>query len=393
MPSTVAADHPELRRASVAATGELEDFHTRVDRYDGVDHEQHRVYLGRAERLVGHLRGALLLSKSELYASAFAVLRVALEHQLQDRLLHLGRRFARTTKIPDDAAWQEIQAGYASQKAPWARTLAQPPVRNEKGVVTFVYRGIADAAADPATTTDLLHPLYFEMDRYFPTVGRPADQANFDDGLMPVEHLERRARENRDRWHQWLSWSALRRNLELNGMFTGRNLVAIDVHYAFLSGFTHATNAAYDAAFDRWGSLSERGTSHFAEELVYLYVTTLAASELRLVTSMEDRAPPVRIMGRAEVEGLATEAEAAAAHLWFPGGRPHEYDRVTELNRRHWRAHRAGEGPPTTDVSDDDIPYYGDPLRRLRAMHRSYNELTTGLVYQSPWPNPPGNVA
>lgn len=176
-------------------------------------------------------------------------------------------------------------------------------------------------------------------------------------------------------------------------MFTGRELVAIDVHYAFLSGFTHATNAAYDAAHGRWNSLSDRGATHFAEELVHLYVASLAAAVLRLLNGMEDRPPPVRIAGRDEVDALVASAEAAAAHLWFPGGSPHQYDRFVELNRRHWRAasHRAGEAPPTSYLADEEVPYYRDPLGRLREMHRSSRELTTGLVYQSPWPDPTVN--
>jgi hypothetical protein len=125
--------------------------------------------------------------------------------------------------------------------------------------------------------------------------------------------------------------------------------------------------------------------------LVHLYVASLAAAELRLLNGMEDRLPPVRIARRDEVDARVAEAEAAAAHLWFPGGRPHEYDRFAELNRRHWRARRAGEAPPTNELADEEVPYYRDPLGRLQEMHRSSHELTTGLVYQSPWPDPTRN--
>ena len=29
-----------------------------------------------------------------------------------------------------------------------------------------------------------------------------------------------------------------------------------------------------------------------------------------------------------------------------------------------------------------------DPLERLRRMHSSFSEMTTGVSYQAPWPNP-----
>jgi len=305
--------HPQLVLVARAVVIELSAFAQRLDRYDGVDHEQHRVYLGRADRLAGHLRVALSAADDAEPASALALTRSALEHHAQDLILHRGTRYVRTPQVTDDDAWAAIQAVYEAQDARWARSLAEPPTRSKTGVVTYVFRGIADAEEDPATTTDLLHPIYFEMDRYQPTAGRPADQANFDVGIIDDEHRRHFAVENQARWHQWISWTAQRKSLELNRIFVGRDLVAVDVHYAFLSGFTHATNAAYDAALGRWGTLSDRGMSDLAAELVYLYVAWLGAAELRLVTTLEDRQPPVRITGRSEIEELATAAEAACA--------------------------------------------------------------------------------
>ena len=381
--------HPQLVVTARTVVSELSAFAPRLDRYDGVDHEQHRVYLGRADRLAGHLRVALSAADDAESASALALTRSALEHHAQDLILHRGTRYVRTQQITDDDAWAAIEAAYEVQDARWARSLAEPPTRSKKGVVTYVFRGIADAEADPATTTDLLHPIYFEMDRYQPTTGRPADQANFDDGIIDDEHRRHFAVENQARWHQWISWAAQRKSLELNRIFVGRDLVAVDVHYAFLSGFTHATNAAYDAALGRWGTLSDRGMSELAAELVYLYVAWLGAAELRLLTTMEDRQPPVRITGRSEIDELASSAEAASAHLWPPGGVPHNYDRVQEINRLAFRSRReTGQRPEPVPVDDDSILYYADPLDRLRRLHTSFSEMMTGVSYQAPWPNP-----
>jgi len=176
--------HPQLVVAARTAVRELSAFGPRLDRYDGVDHEQHRVYLGRADRLAGHLRVALSAADEAKPASALALIRIALEHQVQDLILHRGTRYVRTQQVAADDAWAAIQVAYGSQESRWARSLAGPPTRSTKGVVTYVFRGIADAEADPATTTDLLHPIYFEMDRYQPTIDRPADQTNFDDGII-----------------------------------------------------------------------------------------------------------------------------------------------------------------------------------------------------------------
>lgn len=393
MATSVPDDHPELVAAARDVVDELLRFSKRLDRFDEVDHEQHRVFLGRADRLAGHLRASLLLADGGLFPSAFALLRTALEHQLVDQVLHTGSRYAVSMGAVDEATWELIREEYEAQETRWSRTLADAPTRDVRGRVAYVVRGIAERDADPATTTDLLHPLYFEMDKYSPTAGRPAIQGSLDDGFVPLEHRERSARANRDRWRNWLRWDALRKTLELNELTTGRDLLAIEVHYAFLSGFTHATNSAYDAALDRYGSISRTGSDHFADELVRLYVATFGASELRLLASMEDREPPVRITGRAEIEALADAAQRAAAHLWFAGGVPHDFDRVGERNRRHYSAVRDKTDPPSTSapLDDADIGYYTDPLDRLRRMHQSFRELTTGLNYTSPWPNPTGN--
>ena len=127
----------------------------------------------------------------------------------------------------------------------------------------------------------------------------------------------------------------------------------------------------------------------FAQELVVLYVVTLGAAELELLAGMEDRPPPLQIVGRAEVESVVQSANAEAGHLWFPGGSPHNYDRVVEMNRRHWRA-RSDDNPlvDVSDVEDSELPYYRDPMDRLRRMHQSSREMTTGITYQSPWRDP-----
>ncbi len=382
--------HPELVTVVPPLLDELSSFSGRLDRIDEIDHDQHRVFCGRANRMAGHLRAASQLAVAGQPASGLVLCRTALEHHVQDLILHLGQRFVVEVRVGDES-WATMLAEFDAQESRWARSLAERPTRSKKGIVTLVYRGMAASNEDPATATYLLHPLYFEMDHYDPTVGRPADQANFDDGLTSVDVRRGLAARNRDTWVNWVSWSAQRRSLELNEIIAGRDLVAIDVHYAFLSGFTHATNAAYEDALGRWDSLRDDGQRELAIELVYLYVAWLGASELDLLTSMEDREPPVRIEGRDELRTLAEKALGAADHLWPPGGQPHEYDRIHAMNQRVFRTMKDdGVRPEPTPIDNEAVRYYSDPLKRLRQMHTSFTELTTRLGYRSPWPSPPG---
>lgn len=84
-------------------------FGPRLDGYDGVDHEQHRVYLGRGDRLAGHLRVALNTADEAEPATALALIRTALEHHVQDLILHRGTRYVRTQqRVPH--AYDRVQA-------------------------------------------------------------------------------------------------------------------------------------------------------------------------------------------------------------------------------------------------------------------------------------------
>ncbi len=42
----------------------------------------------------------------------------------------------------------------------------------------------------------------------------------------------------------------------------------------------------------------------------------------------------------------------------------------------------------TTYVPEHEIRYYRDPMQRLVRLHSSFQEIMTGLAYQSPWPRP-----
>lgn len=82
----------------------------------------------------------------------------------------------------------------------------------------------------------------------------------------------------------------------------------------------------------------------------------------------------------------------ATAHLWFPPGDPTDWDRHQVVLQMH--AENSGTAPfgrPMIDpasLTDGQIPYYSDPLKRLIALHHTTNEIVTGLAWQSPFPHP-----
>ena len=100
------------------------------------------------------------------------------------------------------------------------------------------------------------------------------------------------------------------------------------------------------------------------------------------------------------MDGTVTQdivrGEAHIAHLWMPGRPPYDHDRVHEANQRVFDAYDAqhAASTPTTRpeipdprrLSDDEIRYNADPLRRHVRVHDKTKEMMTGLISQSPWP-------
>lgn len=312
---------------------------------------------------------------------------------MADLLLHKGGAFEEITRQVTDEEWAEILATYEAQEERWTRQLLRPPERTSRGRIRYTFRGIVDKDTDPAEAVDVLHPLYFEAQRYRATTARSDAVEYFDDGILDPDLRRREADRNHARWRRWVSWAAIRRNLEINELYDDGGLRAIDVHYAFLSGFTHATDWGYEEVYGNHWSIDRQARDHYAEELVTLYAITFGAAELRLLCDMEGHPPPIRITGRDEIEAVCARAEAVAEYLWFAGGRPHRFDFVTEMNRRGFRKRLADEPFTMADVEPavDQVGYYLDPLARLRKMHQTFTEGITGITYTSPWryPGPP----
>lgn len=94
-------------------------------------------------------------------------------------------------------------------------------------------------------------------------------------------------------------------------------------------------------------------------------------------------------MARAQIEAAVTLGLERTAHLWFLTDEPHIYDRGQEMLARS--AERREFRPSRTAMADamaippGEVRYYRNPLDRLRKMHQSGTELTTGFTYVSPW--------
>src|SRR5262249_43017580 len=148
------------------------------------------------------------------------------------------------------------------------------------------------------------------------------------------------ARHNRELYHKYLSWESIKKSLLANGFATERTLQMLDVHYRFLSAFTHPLTDV--RALTRGRSHASVDYDHYSSELALLYVIVLAVEELRHFRAAANREPIVALAGWDATEELCTRAWKLSGHLWFPGHDPHPYDRVHEANCRAFRQIREG---------------------------------------------------
>lgn len=155
------------------------------------------------------------------------------------------------------------------------------------------------------------------------------------------------------------------------------------MHYRFLSGFVHATEAAYQLAYPRGISNRPPIYDHYSSELCLLYVLAIGSDELAALLAMADREPRINVHDKETVLGLIATARSQSAHLWYPRTYPHMFDRIEEVNRRAWRGQR-DSGVLTTPerpeaVLVNEVTYYDNPLKRLVALHMSVTERRLAL--------------
>lgn len=283
----------------------------------------------------------------------------------------------------DESTWTEWERQRAQGEA---FTTVVDWKRARNGSVEITHEGLRSASSDSDDILLSLH--YFLLRQYQPYFGPPSAQAQFEDGLGLVDRDREFAKENEAIYWAYLRWKSIKKSLAVNGFANGNDIHKLEVHYRFLSAFVHPVSDVIDLIYGR-NQLSLPVYDHYSSELALLYVVVLAVEELRHFKAMSQAKPQVEIEDWAQTERFCQDAWEQASYLWFPGHSPHSYDRITEANKRMFRSLVGGSQRQFVDPStirDSEVRYYRDPLRRLVSLHSGFHEITTGLVFVSPWP-------
>jgi len=383
----IAEEHPDLYSHAESQLRRLDEV--RLQAAGATSYGVHGEYERRANRLSDALKGALSLEQMELHAPALALLRVALEHHVFDLLLFGASKFRQTISGVSREVWEkwraQIDAGESGtediEDAEW------------KGGTALVVRTGIRVVNQDGQTEYTISPYYRQYSLHDPFVGTVSEQARLAGHFTPLGVHERFARTNEELRSGWLGWEHLKDNLLLNGQATERWLQQIQVHYRFLGAYVHSTSEAAEKLIENGQSWSSRSRNpHYLSELVLLYIIAIASRELTALLELSARPPQANVGAADAIRSEIERAAATTSYFWFPGGVPHEFDRIQEANHRGIRYSPDGEietyrvpheEREPNSIPEDEVPYYRNPFLRLCAMHQDAHELT-GFAYVSP---------
>jgi len=379
-----ATEHDALLSTAECLVDELRGLRGRLQHANDTEYAQHSDFANRARSLADYLNAAILLTRADAYAPAFANLRTALEHVLVDHLIFLGQRYIQIIIGVDAATWADWQRQRSSGEA-FTQALDW---RRRRDTVEITYEGLR-SEPDSDGESYILSPYYFLMKQYQPYWGPANAQAQFNSGLSDEEGERRFADENTLIYHTYLNWPSIKRSLLSNDFADETTIAKLEVHYRFLSAFVHPIS---DRTADIYGrnAFAIPIYDHYSSELALLYTVAFAVKEIRDFREMTQRYPSVGVSGWEATESLCLEAWNKISYLWFPGHPPHQFDRIQEANKRAFRSFKttgasAQQVQDPASIPDDEVGYYRNPIGRLVSLHSDSQELTTGFCFKSPW--------
>jgi hypothetical protein len=189
-------------------------------------------------------------------------------------------------------------------------------------------------------------------------------------------------------YRYFLTFDKILDNLCLNGVLNKKLSTRVLVHYNYLSNFTHSTSDSISMiSTRRITEITPGGLSviynHYSSELSLLYICHLLSMHLQhAIFYLKWRA--IKLKNKRTYQLLCRRVEDDFGYFWFIFNKPHQYDKYTQANRKSNYRRQIFYRPE--DIRLGDVRYYDDPLYRLKQLHQSQNELTSGNSYVSPFP-------
>ena len=190
-------------------------------------------------------------------------------------------------------------------------------------------------------------------------------------------------------YRYFLNFDRILENLRLNGVLNKKTTTRVLIHYNFLSNFSHSTSDSLSIIRERrFHQLSAGGLdviyNHYLSELALLYICHLLSMHLsHAIYYLRWR--NIKLKNEIKVyRSLCKKVEGDFSYFWFIFNKPHQYDRYVHANRKCNYKKKLFYRPE--DVRLGDVRYHDNPLGRLKQLHQSQSELTSGNSFTSPFP-------
>ncbi len=190
-------------------------------------------------------------------------------------------------------------------------------------------------------------------------------------------------------YRYFLTFDKILDNLYLNVILNKKLTTRVLVHYNFLSNFSHSTSDSISLMTTRRiTEITSGGLSivynHYFSELALLYICHLLSMHLQHATFYL-RWRTIKLKNiRRTYQPLCRKVEDDFGYFWFIFNKPHQYDRYTQANRKCNYRKQIFYRPE--DIRLGDVRYYDNPLDRLKGLHQTQRELTSGNIFISPFP-------
>lgn len=261
--------------------------------------------------------------------------------------------------------------------------------RTAKDTLVAIRRGVPIVDDEGRPTGRTLPFYYGAWKQYRPEEHHLSALERYLDREWAIAKRRRASRKDprhRQFYRDYFTFDAMVDKLRLNGALTKKTATRVRVHYNFLSGFSHTTHRSIERILSikmYRGTPVSLSYNHYHNELALLYVCHLAGMFLDLALIYFARWK-IAVKEAHTYRSLADRVELEYGYFWFIFNGPHPYDRYNDANRLS--DYRKKKFVRPEDVKDSQVRYYEDPLNRIRELHQTTQELSTGNVFVSPFP-------
>lgn len=334
---------------------------------------------------ISMLKTAYQILNDKRYIEIFIILRSAFEQYYRILLMSKGTKYAHdyiiTEKDPNkiqtvfNGALKDIKKGIKNNK-----------IDNVIEIIPYKYSKIRLIRKGLYSKDDekLIPVYYFEYKDHQP-------RKVFVDKLQTFKNLEPNGvsaqkwiKHHKHIYHKFIRFdTGVKDGLFINNEIDECGWDRIIVHYNFMSLFTHIDNSAIEEIEGRPTPAyiikleDYRKFNHHISELCLLYILRMFEYYISLI--FLHTSTSYKINNVEKLHTYVSKVKNGTKYLYFISDNPHDLDRINFRTNGMYFKFVTGKSTKADHI------YYDNSLERLKQMHTSFHELTTGDIFNSPF--------